>query len=173
VTAEQTLLSRITHGPMIFVKFDRFQEFLDLKFFEFFLKIVILVIFSGKPYSWGLFASSEWNVTYCCKNKTLKSKPLSWGYGRGKAQAYEKKTILFLVYFGTHHNNKIHTIFKQTSVFVFFHFVVLLLLAKQQQQKIVDLYAIIVWVLSRGGNEKLFIFLCLELRVSWLFYLKP
>jgi hypothetical protein len=45
-------------------------------------------------------------------------------------------TILFFVYFGTH-NNKIHTICKQTSVFVviFFHFVVLLLLAKQQQQK--------------------------------------
>jgi hypothetical protein len=35
-----------------------------------------------------------------------------------KAQAYEKKiTILFFVCFGTH-NNKFHTIYKQTSVFV-------------------------------------------------------
>jgi hypothetical protein len=34
-----------------------------------------------------------------------------------KAQAHEKKiTILFFVYFGTH-INKIHTIYKQTSVF--------------------------------------------------------
>jgi hypothetical protein len=40
-------------------------------------------------------------------------------------------TILFLVYFGTH-NNKIHTIYKETSVFVlvFFYVVVLVLLAK-------------------------------------------
>jgi hypothetical protein len=30
----------------------------------------------------------------------------------------KKMTILFFVYFGTH-NNKIHTIYKQTSVFVF------------------------------------------------------
>jgi hypothetical protein len=54
-------------------------------------------------------------------------------------------TILFLVYFGTH-NNKVHTIFKKTSVFVliFFHGVVYLLLAKQQQQKIVILYTISV-----------------------------
>jgi hypothetical protein len=56
-----------------------------------------------------------------------------------KAQAYEeKKTILFFVYFGTH-NNKFHTIYKQTSVFV------LLLL------KIVILYTISVcyaWVLA-------------------------
>jgi hypothetical protein len=37
-------------------------------------------------------------------------------------------TILFFVYFGTY-NNKIHTIYKQTSV------VVLVLLEKQQQQK--------------------------------------
>jgi hypothetical protein len=50
-------------------------------------------------------------------------------------QAYQKSTILFFVYFGTH-NNKIHTIYKPTSVFVFFHVVVLVLLAKQQQKKI-------------------------------------
>jgi hypothetical protein len=35
-----------------------------------------------------------------------------------RPKAYEKKmTILFFVYFGTH-NNKIHTIYKKTSVFV-------------------------------------------------------
>jgi hypothetical protein len=34
-----------------------------------------------------------------------------------KAQPYKKMTILFFVYFGTH-NNKIHTIYKQASVFV-------------------------------------------------------
>jgi hypothetical protein len=52
-------------------------------------------------------------------------------------------TILLFVYFGTH-NKKIHTICKQTSVFVliFYHVVVLLLLAKQQQQNIVNLYTI-------------------------------
>jgi hypothetical protein len=53
-------------------------------------------------------------------------------------------TILFFVYFGTH-NNKIHTIYKQTNVFVLF------LLAKQQQQKIVILYTISVryaWALQ-------------------------
>jgi hypothetical protein len=44
----------------------------------------------------------------------------------------KKMTILF-VYFGTQ-NNKIHKIYKQTSV------VVLLLLAKQEQQKIIILY---------------------------------
>jgi hypothetical protein len=40
-------------------------------------------------------------------------------------------------YIGTH-NNKIHTIYKPTSVFVlvFFHVVVSVLLAKQQQQQI-------------------------------------
>jgi hypothetical protein len=47
----------------------------------------------------------------------------------------KKMTILFFVYFGTH-NNKIHTIYKQTSVFVviFSMLMVLLLLAKQHQQ---------------------------------------
>jgi hypothetical protein len=50
------------------------------------------------------------------------------GYARGsmnftflliiiKAQAYKKMTILFFVSFGTH-NNKIHRIYKQTSVFI-------------------------------------------------------
>jgi hypothetical protein len=59
-----------------------------------------------------------------------------------RAQAYEKKmAISFFVYFGAQNNN-IHTIYKQTSVFVliFFHVVVLVLLAKQQQNKIVNLY---------------------------------
>jgi hypothetical protein len=57
----------------------------------------------------------------------------------------KKMTILFFVYFGTH-NNKIHTIYKQTSVFVlvFSHVVVLVLLPKQQQQKSVNLYTISV-----------------------------
>jgi hypothetical protein len=37
---------------------------------------------------------------------------------KNKVQKFEKKmTILFFVYFGTY-NNKIHTIYKQTSVFV-------------------------------------------------------
>jgi hypothetical protein len=46
--------------------------------------------------------------------------------------------------FGTH-NKKIHTIYKQTSVFVLVHIVVLVLLAKQQQQKIVNLHTISVY----------------------------
>jgi hypothetical protein len=47
----------------------------------------------------------------------------------------KKITILFFDYFGTH-NNKIHTIYKQTSFFCFdfFHVVVLVLLVKQQQK---------------------------------------
>jgi hypothetical protein len=47
---------------------------------------------------------------------------------------YEKMTIFFGL--SCTHNNKIHTIYKQSSV------VVLVLLAKQQQQKIVTLYTI-------------------------------
>jgi hypothetical protein len=35
----------------------------------------------------------------------------------GKAENIQKKKILFFVCFGTH-NNKIHTMYKQTSVFV-------------------------------------------------------
>jgi hypothetical protein len=48
----------------------------------------------------------------------------------------QKNEDFIFVHFGTH-NNKIHTIYKQASVFVliFSIFVVLLLLAKQQQKK--------------------------------------
>jgi hypothetical protein len=52
-------------------------------------------------------------------------------------------TILFFVYFGTH-NNKIHTIYKQTTV------VVLVLLATQQQQKIVSQYSM---PMGLGSNQ--------------------
>jgi hypothetical protein len=62
-----------------------------------------------------------------------------------KTQTYEKKIkILFFVYFGTQ-SNKIHAIYKQTSVFV------LILLAKQQQERIVILCTITVcfaWALQ-------------------------
>jgi hypothetical protein len=59
--------------------------------------------------------------------------------------------MLIIIYFGTH-NNKIHTIYKQTSV------VVLVLLAKQQQPKIVNLYTFSVcyaWAL--GGSQAMII----------------
>jgi hypothetical protein len=62
-----------------------------------------------------------------------------------KDPSITKKNYDFFVYFGTH-NNKIHTIYKQTSVFVVIFFIVdiLVLLAKQQQQKSVNLYTISV-----------------------------
>jgi hypothetical protein len=57
-------------------------------------------------------------------------------------------TLLFFVYFGTH-NNKIHTIYKQTSVFVVI-FSMLILLAKKQRQKNVNLYTIQYAMLGPG-----------------------
>jgi hypothetical protein len=56
------------------------------------------------------------NSLQCWNPKSFVCFLLSIYDSNTKAQAYEKKiTILFLVYFG---NNKIHTIYKQTSVFV-------------------------------------------------------
>jgi hypothetical protein len=63
-------------------------------------------------------------------------------------------TILFFVYFVTH-SNKIHTIYKQTRVFLgFFHVDVLFSLAKQQQQKSVNLYTILGSMLGPCSNRK-------------------
>jgi hypothetical protein len=85
----------------------------------------------------------------------------------------QKKEWRFFVYFGTH-NHKIHTIYKQTSVLVFFNFfhvVVLVLYAKQQQQKIVDLDTISVcyaWALLES-SFRYFLALCVikEDKLKW------
>jgi hypothetical protein len=77
------------------------------------------------------------------KNKNTKKEQIQVQYRQGPSIT-KKNENFFFVYFGTH-NNKIHTIYKQIGVFVFFfHVVVLLLLANSNNKKIVILYTFLV-----------------------------
>jgi hypothetical protein len=87
-------------------------------FFFYYLKNTLLGHFKIKNSARMLF----W--MFCSRKKNTKTKSCCnftfyvLIYVSIKAQAYAKKmTIVFFRYFGTH-NNKIHTIYKQTSVFV-------------------------------------------------------